>query len=60
MVEPRGTTHSSLNQTKCIWAPTERCCSPVEVVLSGRSVALAGFAEIFRMHPHDVDMDGID
>ena len=35
----RGNGHmqqlTALNQTRCTWAPSERCCSPVEVVLVG-------------------------
>ena len=40
---------AALNQTKCTWAPTERCCSAIEAVLVGKWVALLGSAEIFKV-----------
>ena len=60
VVPPCETTRSSLNQTKCTWAPTERCCSSVEVVLAERSAALPGFARILKACPRGVDVDGND
>ena len=51
----RGSGHmrllAALNQTKCTWAPTERCCSPAEAVLVEKCAALLDFAEIFKAHP---------
>ena len=47
--------HSSLTKTKCSWAPTERCSSPVELVLVGRSMTFLGSSRIFRVHPCIVD-----
>ena len=32
--------------TQCTWAPTERCSSPVEAVLTGSRAALLGLIEI--------------
>ena len=42
---------AALNQTKCTQAPTERHCSPAEVVLVGKWVACPGFTEILKAHP---------
>ena len=42
---------AALNQTMCTGAPTERHCSPVEVVLVEKCVALPGFIEILKAHP---------
>ena len=42
---------TTLNQTKCTWALTERCCSPMEAVLVAKWVALPGFANILKVHP---------
>ena len=37
---------AAMNQTKCMKAPTERCCSPTEVVLVESEVAIPGLTEI--------------
>ena len=42
---------AALNQTMCTRAPTERRCSPTEVVLVGKWVALLGFTEILQARP---------
>ena len=42
---------AALDQTKCTWAPTKRCCSPAEAVLVRKWVALPGFTEIVGKHP---------
>ena len=47
MQQQPHTVHVSL-LTRCTWAPTKRCSSPVEAVLTGSRVALPGLVEILR------------
>ena len=38
---------------QCTWAPTERCSSPVEVVLTGSKAALPGLVEMLEVPTGD-------